>query len=231
MIYQFTILSILRLIIVVTGLALVPCLLLPVTSRAVLKFWAQLTLVAAKYLLGVATRIEGVQHLPRNNGYIIAAKHQSLWETLVLILQIPKAIFIVKRQLLQIPIFGWYLYRSGAIGINRRNPLTALKQMPYQAKLWHERGYNIIIFPEGTRTKPGAKVKYHAGIKLLYQYLKCPVLPAATNSGCYWYGNKVKAGVIILKFLPEINYGLPAAEFMAKLEHDLEITSKNLAND
>ena len=179
---------------------------------------------------GIRWRIVGAQHIPAG-ACIIAAKHQSAWETFKLHLLFGDPAIVLKKELLSIPIWGWYLRRAGVIPIDRTARGKVLSGMTSAAHQAVAAGRKIVIFPHGTRTAPSATVPYKNGIARLYQELEIPVVPMALNSGLFWPRNSFvkKPGVITVEFLPPIPPHLPREVMMERLKHDLESASDRLA--
>lgn len=186
----------------------------------------------AKYVMGLRLNIEGMENVPKDTPFIIAAKHQSAFETL----QIPfmKAlgfpVIIHKKELLRLPIWGWYLSRMGQIAIDRGDARGAMGAMVKGCKRALSEGRPIIIFPQGTRVAPGADMPYKAGLAKLYKSLNVPVVPLALNSGVFWGRNAFfkKPGTVTFKFLPAIPAGLPPLCVMDMLENTIERESNHL---
>lgn len=192
--------------------------------------WGRVTLVVLQALCGIKYEIRGREHLT-SQPVIYACKHQSAWDILMLLALIPRPAFVLKRELLLVPLMGWfYIPRQKMIVVNRGKGASALKRMLVKAKAaLHERR-PLIIYPEGTRTSPGAKPQYHPGIAALYSHLMVPVIPVALNSGLFWGKNAfIKTpGTVLIEFLPAIAPGLSARELMRTLEHTIETASNRL---
>jgi 1-acyl-sn-glycerol-3-phosphate acyltransferase len=201
----------------------------PLIMMAAARTWIRLMLWLLKALVGLDHRVEGVANLPTTaNGkrvpVLIAAKHQSAWETFAFNVLLADPVFIIKRELFWVPFYGWYAKHAGMIGIDRAGGAKALKKMMTEAKAALAAQRPIIIFPEGTRIAVGAAPQYQAGVAGLYQALDVTVVPVALNSGLFW-GRRAflkRPGTIAVKFLPAIPPGLPRAEFMAHLEAAIE---------
>ena len=204
-----------------------------VSRRAVT--WVQRTWVRGNFALlalicGLRYEIRGLEELPREP-CIIASKHQSAWDTMIFALLIRRPGHIFKRELLWVPVFGWYLLRAGGIPIDRKGGAAALKRMIAAARRTISEGRHIVIFPEGTRVAVGARVPYHPGVAALYTQLKVPVVPVALNSGLFW-GRRTflkKPGRIVLEFLEPIPPGLRRREFLEVLQQRIESASVDLA--
>jgi 1-acyl-sn-glycerol-3-phosphate acyltransferase len=191
--------------------------------------WIDGTLFLLRLFCGLGHRELGLEHLPKGPA-IIAAKHQSAWETLFLSRRLGHPAFILKRELLGIPLFGWFIRKVGMIAVDRAGKAAALKQMVKDANAAFADGRQIVIFPEGTRVAPGEHKPYQPGIAALYGQLNVPVVPVALNSGLYW-GKKAwvkKPGRIAIEYLPPIPPGLDRKAFMAELEARLEPAAKRL---
>jgi 1-acyl-sn-glycerol-3-phosphate acyltransferase len=150
--------------------------------------WSRLMIWLAKAVLGIDYRVIGAENLPKSPA-VILSKHQSAWETLAFQVIFPPQVLVLKRELLWIPFFGWGLALASPIAIDRSSGAKALKRM---AELGRERlaqGFWIAIFPEGTRTPPGKKGKYHAGGAWLAVQCGAPVVPVAHNAGLLWGRN------------------------------------------
>jgi len=191
--------------------------------------WIDGTLFLLRLICGLGHRELGVENLPQGPA-IIAAKHQSAWETLFLSRRLNHPAFILKRELLMIPVFGWFIQKVGMIAVDRAGKAAALKKMVRDANDRFAQGRQIIIFPEGTRVAPGEHKPYQPGIAALYGQLNVPVVPVALNSGLYW-GRKAwmkKPGKILIEYLPPIPPGLDRKAFMAELEKRLEPAATRL---
>jgi 1-acyl-sn-glycerol-3-phosphate acyltransferase len=177
-----------------------------------------------KVLAGARSEIGGQENLPAGP-YILAPKHQSFWDTFALVPHIPDAVYILKRELMWIPVFGWYLGKMNMIPIDRGSPAKALRKVVVEARKRAEQGRQIIIYPEGTRRPPGAEPAYKHGIAEIYSRLGIPVVPVAHMAGLYWPRRRFLRypGVIRARFLPPIPPGLSRTEFMARL---IEATEK-----
>jgi 1-acyl-sn-glycerol-3-phosphate acyltransferase len=161
---------------------------------------------------------------------IFAFKHQSAWETLAIHLLLDGAAIALKRELTQIPLFGWTLLHAGMIRIDRQGGPRALRGLIEGGRAALARGAPIVIFPEGTRVPPGEQRAYHPGVAALYRHLDCPVVPVALNSGVFWPRRSFvkRAGRIVVEFLPPIEPGLERKSFMTELHDRLEPATERL---
>src|SRR3954451_20118637 len=165
---------------------LLPCLVLPRQSvMQVVKAWAGSSLWLLRVIAGTRLELRGRGKIPPG-GALVAAKHQSFLETFALVTIFDDPTYILKRELMWIPFFGWYLAKARCVPIDRKAGSLALVQMTARAKEEAQHGRQIIIFPEGTRRPPGAPPTYKYGVAHLYQNLGFPCIPIAMNSGLYW---------------------------------------------
>jgi 1-acyl-sn-glycerol-3-phosphate acyltransferase len=215
---------------VLLGVVGLPMLLTP--RRWVMHFgrlWAQCMLFLLKTLVGLSGEVRGREHLPEG-ACLIAMKHQSMWDTLVLPVVLGDPAVVIKRELLFVPFYGWYAARAGSIFIDRKGGARALRQMVAAARQEAAAGRPIIIYPEGTRTAPGRRLPYQPGVAALYQALGLPLVPAAVNSGLFWGRRSFvkRPGHITMEFLPPIMPGLSRRELMSELERRIEAATRAL---
>jgi 1-acyl-sn-glycerol-3-phosphate acyltransferase len=202
----------------------------PRSVQAAGGIWIDGTLWLLKHVVGIDYRITGTENLP-DIPAIYAVKHQSAWETLFLSRYLNFPAFVLKKELLSIPLFGWFLKRAGMIAVDRKGGASALRQMARQASETLEGGRSILIFPEGTRVAPGETRPYQPGVAALYTQLKTPVVPVALNSGLFW-GKRAflkKPGTIVVEILPPIPPGLDRKALMRELEGRIEPAARALA--
>lgn len=218
---------------VVLGVLGLPFLLTPRRwTMAFGRFWAWCVLALLGAIVGLRGEVRGREHLPRGP-YLIAMKHQSAWDTLMLPVILGDPAVVLKRELLLVPFYGWYAARAGSIAIDRRAGARALRGMVAAARAVIGDGRPVVIFPQGTRTAPGQPAPYQPGIAAMYQALQVPVVPAAVNSGLFW-GRRAfmkRPGRATLEFLPPIAAGLARAEFMAQLEQRIETATAALERE
>ncbi len=184
----------------------------------------------AHHVAGLKSEIRGVAP---TDEVIIASKHQSFFDILLIFSAIPKGKFIMKSQLKWAPVLGLYAQRIGCVLVDRGKRGQAIKAMVAKVKAGKEDPGQLVIFPQGTRVAPGAKLPYKVGTAVLYKELQQDVVPAATNVGYFWprHGLYRKPGVAVIEFLPRIKPGLPTDEFMQKLEEVIETASDKLAEE
>jgi 1-acyl-sn-glycerol-3-phosphate acyltransferase len=196
------------------------------------RLWVRVTLWLLALVVGLTHRIVGLENLPAGPA-IVAPKHQSTWDTLIFALPLNLPAYVLKRELMRIPLFGLYLRCAGMIPVDRSGGGSALKRMVASAKQAAAAGRHLLIYPEGTRTAPGERRPYHPGVAALYSQLDLPVVPVALNSGLFW-GRRAflkRPGVITVAFLPAIPPGLPRRQFIAELQSRIETASDLLVRD
>lgn len=195
--------------------------------------WAKFVMFILKKFCGVTHEIRGLENLPKEGGYIIACKHQSMWETVVMHMVFHHPAYAYKKELLKVPFYGWFLKKMNGISIDRKGGAKALKDLIRDSEKYLKDGRQIILFPQGTRVPVGSSTKdypYQPGVKALYSKLDYPIIPAALNSGKFWPKDTVrkKSGKIILEFLPAIDPKTDKKEFMPTLEDAIEGGSEKL---
>jgi len=208
-----------------------PTLVLPLAAAWWMGgLWVRGALLLLRATVGLGHRVRGVEHRIAGPA-IYAAKHQSAWDTLVFPLLLDKPAYVLKQELIRIPLFGSYLRQCGMIPVDRQGGGAALKRMLKAARAAVAQGRSILIYPEGTRTPPGERRPYHPGVAALYGDLGVPVVPVALNSGLFW-GRRAfrkQPGTITIEFLPAIPPGLPRREFMQELQERMDGASDRLA--
>jgi 1-acyl-sn-glycerol-3-phosphate acyltransferase len=198
-------------------------------SWALAVYWCRSNLVFLRALTGVKTKVTGAENIPEG-GCIIAAKHQSDWDVFAIFPHTGRPAYIVKKELMRIPFFGWAARSLDCIEVDRKQGAAAVPLMMEQAHAAIDRGCRIVIFPEGTRKAPLAPADYRQGIVRLYMELNVPVVPVALNSGLFWGRNSlvIWPGTAEGKFLPPIEPGLPPDVFMDRLKKAIESESDAL---
>lgn len=216
------------------GLVFLPTLLFPGRAPAVAAIvWAHQMRLGLRLFLGIRLELRGREHFPESP-VLIAGKHHAMLDTLMpFLLRGTRPVVVLKRELLKLPVFGWYAARLGCIAIDREASLSALKQMSADAEAARAKGRDVFIYPEGTRQDPGAAPDYKPGVAALYKAFDCPCVPVATNAGLCWpaHGLRRRKGVIVYEALPPIPPGLPRREFMARLQGELEAASERLLDE
>jgi 1-acyl-sn-glycerol-3-phosphate acyltransferase len=210
----------------VLSLVFLPVMILPRKACVWLaRNWARATLWGLRVFAGIGMRVEG--EIPRD-GVLVAAKHMSMWDTLALYIVLDDPAIVLKRELLYIPFYGWFLWKATAIAIDRGAGAKAVLKMTRAARAVIAAGRPILIFPEGTRKKPGAAPDYKPGVAALYALLGAPCVPVALDSGRYWTGFTKKPGTITLAFLETIPPGLKRVPFMDTLQTRIETETDRL---
>ena len=186
--------------------------------------WVSFHRWCAHYLLGIRTRVEG--SLPVGAS-LVPVKHQSMFETFEIIRMLDQPAMVLKRELIDIPLWGWVVKRYGVIPIDRKGGAAALRRMMRAAEAAIAEGRPIVIFPEGTRVAPGERPPLKSGFAGLYRALKLPVVPVAVDVGRLWPRGRLakRPGIVTMRFAPPIPPGLPRGEIEAAVHaaiNDLE---------
>jgi 1-acyl-sn-glycerol-3-phosphate acyltransferase len=199
---------------------------------AVAKAWGRTNLVLLRAVAGIDCEIKGREKIPCGP-VIVAAKHQSAWETFALLPLFDNPFFIVKRELQWIPIFGWLMIKGRMVPIDRGAGSQALAAKTARAHVELARGRQLIIFPEGTRRPAGAEPRYKYGVAQLYAAEGVPCVPIALNSGLFWPRRSVRLqpGTVLVEVLDPIAPGLDKDVFFERLQHDLETVTARLIAD
>ena len=194
--------------------------------------WARMFLWQLRVICDLKVEFRGLENLPKG-GVILAPKHQSLWETFALIRHSPEFCFILKRELMWLPLFGWYLSRSGQIAIDRAKASTALAQATRKSREAVEDGRHLIIFPEGTRRPAGAEPQYKFGVAAIYHDSGVPCVPVALNSGLFWPRRSFlrRPGTVVVEYLPPIAPGLDKRVFMKQLMDEIETATHRITQE
>ena len=196
----------------------------PVTRYRVISLWARILILAADFICGIRYRVIGAGHIPQTP-CVVLSKHQSAWETLAFQGIFPPQVYVIKRELLWIPFFGWGLAMVSPIAIDRRSGLRAMKQMLEQGKDRLARGFWVIVYPEGTRIAPGRRGAYQTGGAAIAAHAGVPVLPVAHNAGTCWRRKAFLKypGTITVSVGAPINVsGLKAAALTSQAENWIE---------
>jgi len=181
--------------------------------------WCRAMLAGLKTICSIKAEIHGAHNLPAG-GAVIAANHQSMWETMQLFAILHKPVMVLKKELLMIPLFGTWLRASGCIAIDRSAGAKAMRQLISDAKTKTAEGGQIIIFPEGTRAKPGETPALKPGIAGIYTAANVPCVPVGHDSGRFWHfpGYHKTSGTITMNIAPQIDSGKSKKDLMSKLE-------------
>jgi 1-acyl-sn-glycerol-3-phosphate acyltransferase len=224
----FNILFYLNLVILL--IAAIPTLLLP--PQAIIemaKLWGRSSLWLLRVVCGTRYEFRGLDRIPAGP-LIVAAKHQSTWETFALLSLFKHPVFILKRELTWIPLFGWFTIKGKMIAVDRGAGSQALAAMTKRAREVIRAGRQLFIFPEGTRRPAGAEPRYKFGVAHLYDVIGVPCVPVALNSGLFWPRRSLirLPGTIVVEFLEPIPPGLDKQTFFSRMQSDIETATARL---
>lgn len=193
------------------------------------KLHARIVILLLRMIAGVRIEVRGHEHLPEG-ACIVAAKHQSAWDTIAPMAYLNAPAVILKQELLRIPLYGWFAQKMGMIPVRRDRGAVALREMARAARSRAADGRQIFIFPEGTRRAPGAPPDYKPGVVLLYDELHVACVPLALNSGLFWPRRswRLYPGTVIMEFLQPIPPGLPRETFRQRLIEATESATARL---
>jgi 1-acyl-sn-glycerol-3-phosphate acyltransferase len=213
---------------IVIGIAATPALLMPRGAAVlVIRHLARISIWLLRVIAGTRYEVRG--KLPEG-GVLIAAKHQSMWDTIAMPVILNDPAIVLKAELLWIPYYGWFSKKADMIGIDRGAGAKAVRHLIQQGTAALALGRPIVIFPEGTRAAPGVKLDYKPGVAALYRQLGVPCVPVAVNSGLFWPRRKFlrRPGTIVVEFLEPIPPGLDRETFMATLSERIETATGRL---
>jgi 1-acyl-sn-glycerol-3-phosphate acyltransferase len=211
----------------------IPTLLLP--PQAIIgmaKLWGRISLWLLCVVCGTKYEFRGLDRIPKGP-LIVAAKHQSTWETFALLSLFKHPIFIIKRELTWIPLFGWFTIKGKMIPVDRGSGSQALSAMTVRAREVIRGGRQLFIFPEGTRRAAGAEARYKFGVAHLYDVIGVPCVPVALNSGLFWRRRSFirLPGTIVVEFLDPIEPGLDKQTFFQRLQDEIETATARLVKE
>jgi 1-acyl-sn-glycerol-3-phosphate acyltransferase len=191
--------------------------------------WGRINLVLLRVVCGVKIEVRGQEKIPKGP-LLVAAKHQSAWETFALLHLFDDPLFIVKRELQWIPIFGWLMIKGRMVPVDRSAGSEALVGMIERARIELADNRQLIIFPEGTRRPAGAEPRYKHGVAHLYASVGVPCLPVALNSGLFWPRRSIRRlpGTVVVEILDPIRPGLDKDVFFKRLQNDIETATARL---
>jgi 1-acyl-sn-glycerol-3-phosphate acyltransferase len=220
---------------IVHMIAALPTLALPYPAlRGFIRSYALTSLWLLRIVCGTGVSWRGTDKIP-HGACIIACKHQSIWETFALYAVLEDPIYILKRELMWIPLFGWYMRKAGLIPVDRSAGMAALARMTARAQkvLAGARPRQLVIFPEGTRHAPGTEPSYKPGIAHLYSKAGVACVPVALNSGLFWPRRSLRRlpGTIIVEVLDPIAPGLDKATFFTRLQDAIEQAGARLIGE
>ena len=211
-------------------IAAIPTFVMPRRVFMVMaRSWGETSNWLLRIVAGTRVELRGLEKIP-HGALLVAAKHQSVWETFTLLTLFADPAYVFKHELQYIPIFGWYAWKSDMIPVDRAARGGAVAGMIVRAREELARGRQIIIFPEGTRTAPGAPPAYRQGIVQLYVAAGVPCAPIALNSGVFWPRRRFlrHRGTIVLEVLDPIPPGLDAQVFSHRLQQVIESATSTL---
>ncbi len=194
------------------------------------KSWSNWVVWTARWMVGIRCDVRGT---PPTGEVMIASKHQSFLDIILIFKSIPAGKFIMKRELMYAPIIGQYALKLGCVPVDRGKRAQAIKKMVNDVEKGRAAPGQLIIYPQGTRIPPGVKAPYKVGTSVLYQELGQPVVPVATNVGLFWpkRGIMRRPGLAVVEFLDPIAPGLGKQEFLATLEREVEENSNRLMRE
>lgn len=203
------------------------------TFMKVIKFWIRSESFLERIILDLHYEVRGLEHLPKDGPFIVAGKHQSTYETFKIHELFADPAIILKQELLSIPLWGQYLQKSGPIAIDRSSPTKATKSIQDGAITVKDEERPIVIFPQGTRVKPGIssdEMRYKPGVARIQEATNLPIIPMAINSGVFWPKGAFlkRSGTVVFEFLPAIEPGLDRKDLLQKIENVLETESTKL---
>jgi len=195
----------------------------------VAKAWGRFNRALTRMVAGIDYEIRGAEKIPRGP-VIVAAKHQSAWETFALLSLFDNPTFIIKRELQWIPIFGWFTIKGRMVPVQRGAGSQTLTNMIERARIELSRGRQLVIFPEGTRRAPGAEPRYKYGVAQLYAAEGVPCIPIALNSGLFWPRRSLRRnpGTVLVEVLDPILPGLDKDVFLERLKNEIETATARL---
>ncbi|MGE4064090.1 MAG: lysophospholipid acyltransferase family protein [Rhodospirillaceae bacterium] len=211
------------------ALLFLPALVSRRSTVAAIRAWVRGVRTLARTICGITFRSEGREHIPAG-ACIIAAQHQSSFETYEMFLEFEHPVFVLKRELIFIPVIGWYMQRAGLVHVDRGAHASAMRKMLREAQAALDAGNQVIIFPEGTRVKPGASAPFKPGVAALYSHCDAPVVPMALNTAYTWGKTRIlkRPGEIVFRYMPALPKGLGREEMLAELRRRLESASAEL---
>lgn len=192
--------------------------------------WAHTMWFLSVHVMGMKIRVRGEENIP-TGAALIASKHQSAWDTAVFFIFFPRAVYVLKEELLKLPLWGRYAQKYGAVAVDRSGGGAALKKMLSDTKSHLANGRPVIIFPEGTRVPPGRHHHFHPGVAAIYKSANVPTVPVALNSGLFWGKRSIgmkRPGTITIEFLPVIEPGLDRKAFMETLQSSINEATDRL---
>jgi 1-acyl-sn-glycerol-3-phosphate acyltransferase len=213
------------------GLAFAPWALFSKTgARACCKTYSRIVFFLARWMVGIRVEVRGT---PPEGEALIAAKHQSFLDIMMIFTALPRAKFIMKREILRTPVIGQYARLLDCVAVDRGKRGLAIEKMVADVKAGHQEAGQLIIYAQGTRVAPGAKLPYKIGTGILYDQLGQTCVPVATNVGVLWPRRGIirRPGLAVVEFLDPIPPGMEMGAFMAHLEATIEARSNALMRE
>jgi 1-acyl-sn-glycerol-3-phosphate acyltransferase len=211
----------------ILGLISLPLLLGPRQwLMPLMRFYAWMNVGLLRLICGIRLQVEGREHLPSGGAAIIASKHQSAFDTFIWFGLLPDVSYVLKKELLWVPVWGWFARKTRQIAVDRAAGPSAVRHLAKAGKLAAADGRQIVIFPEGTRVAPGGRGVIQPGISALAAATGLPIVPVATDSGICW-GRRAfrkRPGTIHILVRPPLPAGLPRAALIARLAAAIELT-------
>ncbi len=201
-------------------------------AMVAMRLHAKTSLWLLRRIVGTNVEVRGLERLPPGP-VLVAAKHQSAWDTFALVPLFRDPTLVMKAELMSIPLYGWFARKFGMIPIRREAGPSALREMLRQARARVAEGRQVLVFPEGTRRAPGAPADYKPGILLLYDGLNVPCVPLALNSGLFWPRRRLMRypGTIVIEILEAIPPGWRRSDFKAELVLRIETAAARLIDE
>ena len=198
-------------------------------TQAAFRFWSRGVFWLLLVCCDIRVELRGREHVPAGRA-IVAAKHQCMFDVFAQFVWLADSCFVMRKELMRIPFFGWFAWKAGMIVVDREGGSAALRKLVRDARTRLVDPRPLVIFPEGHRGEPGHAGDYQPGVAGLYRDLDLPTHPVATNSGVHWpaHGFLRRPGTIVFEYLEPIPIGLKRAEYMRRLEADIESASDAL---
>jgi 1-acyl-sn-glycerol-3-phosphate acyltransferase len=211
--------------------AFIPSFITWKTTYLAGRLWAKGVVFGMRVIVGTKYRFEGLENIPEG-GCIIACRHQSAWETIIIFILTENSGVVYKKELARIPLFGWYNVLLKNIRVDREGGIKSLQKTVKLVKERTEEGRRVVLYPEGTRTSYGTRTELKPSIYLMYKE-GIDIVPAALNSGVFWPKDSYKrrSGTIVLKILPPIEKGLSKKDFMKRLQDNIYDESEKLEKE
>jgi 1-acyl-sn-glycerol-3-phosphate acyltransferase len=194
------------------------------------RLWQRLVFAGLKGICGLTWEARGRERIPAGAA-VFACKHQSAWDTMAFYALVADPAYVLKKELMRIPFWGWYATKTRQVVVDRRAGLRALKEVAAAARERLAEGRQVVIFPQGTRVAPGAHRPYQPGVFAIYDATDTPVFPVALNSGLFWGRRSFlkQPGTVTLEILEPMPKGMDRKPFTAELERRIEEASERLA--